>query len=112
MAREEPRTSEHRGPAQPEGGRRRPALVCAFPKPLALALPDSGTVIGRAWLAERRLADTEVSSGHLKIDRAGGALRVADVGSRNGTWVNGSRLAPRDLTPLEEIGRASCRARE
>ncbi len=68
---------------------------------MALALPDSGTVIGRSWLAERGLADTEVSSAHARIDRAGGALRVADAGSRNGTWVNGSRLAPRDLTPIE-----------
>src|SRR6185295_11805034 len=63
---------------------------------------DSGTVVGRAWLAERGLADTEVSNAHLKIDRAGGALRVADVGSRNGTWVNGARLGARDLTPLED----------
>jgi transcriptional regulator with GAF, ATPase, and Fis domain len=101
MARDVPSTSAHRGPVQPEGGRRRPALVCAFPRAAAVALPDSGTVVGRAWLAERGLADTEVSSGHLRIDRAGGTLRVADVGSRNGTWVNGSRLAPRDLTPLE-----------
>ncbi|MEP7121184.1 MAG: sigma 54-interacting transcriptional regulator [Byssovorax sp.] len=100
MAKDLPTTSAHRGPAQPEGGRRRSALVCAFPRPAALALPDSGTVIGRAWLAERGLADTEVSSAHVRIDRAGGALRVADAGSRNGTWVNGQRLAPRDLTPL------------
>lgn len=75
--------------------------MCAFPRPAALALPDSGTVLGRAWLAERGMPDTEVSSAHLRIDRAGGVLRVADVGSRNGTWVNGARLAPRDLTPLE-----------
>jgi MoxR-like ATPase len=101
MAKELPTTSAHRGPVQPEGGRRRPALVCAYPRPMALALPDSGTVIGRAWLAERGLADTEISTGHLRIDRAGGALRIADAGSRNGTWVNGARLAPRDLTPLE-----------
>lgn len=101
MAKELPTTSAHRGPVQPEGGRRRPALVCAYPRPMALALPESGTIIGRAWLAERGLADTEVSTGHLRIDRAGGALRVADAGSRNGTWVNGARLAPRDLTPLE-----------
>ena len=97
-----PSTSEHRGPVQPSAVRRRPALVCAFPRPMALALPDSGAVLGRAWLAERGLADTEVSGEHLRIDRAGGALRVADLGSRNGTWVNGSRLSPRDLTPLED----------
>jgi hypothetical protein len=102
MAKDVPSTSQHRGPIQPEGGRRRPALVCAFPRAVAVALPDSGTVIGRTWLAERGLADTEVSGGHLRIDRAGGVLRVADAGSRNGTWVNGARLAPRDLTPLED----------
>ncbi len=102
MARDVPSTSEHRGPVAPEGGRRRPALVCAFPRPAALPLPDSGTVVGRAWLAERGLADSEVSSKHLRIDRAGGVLRVADVGSRNGTWVNGCKLAPRDLAPLED----------
>jgi transcriptional regulator with GAF, ATPase, and Fis domain len=87
---------------KPEGARPRPALVCAFPKHAAVALPDSGTVIGRAWLAERSLSDTEVSTAHLRIDRAGGALRVADHGSRNGTWINGHRLAARDLTPVEE----------
>src|SRR5512134_2330202 len=102
MAKDVPSTSVHRGPAQPEAGRRRPALVCAYPRPIALALPDSGTVIGRAWVAERGLADTEVSTSHLRVDRAGGGLRVADVGSRNGTWVNGSRLSARDLVPLED----------
>lgn len=101
-AKDVPSTREHRGPEKPERGRRRPALVCAFPRAAALALPDSGTILGRAWLAERGLADTEVSSKHVRIDRAGGALRVADAGSRNGTWVNGSRLAPRDFTPLED----------
>jgi hypothetical protein len=102
MAKDVPSTSEHRSPAQPEAGRRRPALVCAFPRPLAFALPASGAVVGRAWLAEHGLADTEVSGAHLRIDRAGGALRVADAGSRNGTWVNGHKLAPRDLTPLDD----------
>lgn len=101
VERDAPSTSEHRGPVQPEGHRRRPALVCAFPRPVALGLPDSGTIIGRTWLANHGLADSEVSGAHLRIDRAGGVLRVADAGSRNGTWVNGVRLAPRDLTPLD-----------
>jgi DNA-binding NtrC family response regulator len=78
--------------------------VCAFPRSLALALPDSGTVIGRAWLAEQGLADTEVSGSHVRIDRAGGSLRVADAGSRNGTWVNGARLGPEDLVSLDDGG--------
>jgi len=59
-------------------------------------------VIGRAWLADHGLADTEVSSAHLRVDRRGGVLRIADVGSRNGTWVNGARLTSRDLVTLED----------
>src|SRR5262245_33321820 len=102
MPKDVPSTSQHRGPIQPEGGRKRPGLVGAFPRPIALAVPGSGTLIGRAWLAGRGLADTGVSGAHLRIDRAGGVLRVADVGSRNGTWVNGARLAPRDLPPLDD----------
>jgi DNA-binding NtrC family response regulator len=38
----------------------------------------------------------------LRVDRRGGVLRVADAGSRNGTWVNGARLAPSDLVPLDD----------
>jgi transcriptional regulator with GAF, ATPase, and Fis domain len=94
-------TVEHRGPSQPKAGVRRPALVCAFPRPAAVPVPDSGSVIGREWLAKSGLHDSEVSSSHVKVDRAGGVLRVADAGSRNGTWVNGVRLARGDLAPLE-----------
>src|SRR5690606_32283009 len=50
----------------------------------------------------RGLHDTEVSSAHLRFQRAGGALRVTDVGSRNGTWVNGAPLAPRQPVPLQD----------
>jgi transcriptional regulator with GAF, ATPase, and Fis domain len=95
-------TSVHRGPARPEGVRRRPALVCAYPRPLAVALPDSGAVIGRTWLAERGLADSEVSGSHIRFDRAGGAVRVIDVGSRNGTWLNGSPLTAEEKVPVDD----------
>jgi len=102
MAKDVPSTSAHRSPARPGAAGRRPALVCAFPRSQALVLPDSGAVVGRAWLAERGLADTEVSGEHLRFDRAGGALRAADAGSRNGTWVNGARLTTGELVPLED----------
>ena len=106
MALDEPptegTTDVHRGPHRPRGAARRAALVCAFPEPLAFTLPDSGTAVGRGWLAERGIEDTEISSAHLRFDRAGGALRVADAGSRNGTWVDGAPLAPNDWVPLED----------
>jgi len=95
-------TVEHRGPTRPKAGARRPALVCAFPRAIALPLPDSGSVVGRDWLAQNDLADNEVSGAHLQIDRAGGVLRVADAGSRNGTWVNGHRLGPGERTPVDD----------
>jgi transcriptional regulator with PAS, ATPase and Fis domain len=102
MAKDVPSTSLHRPPMRPDTERRRPALVCAFPRSAALALPDSGATVGRAWLDENGLGDNEVSGAHLRIDRAGGVLRVADAGSRNGTWVNGTRLAPHELLPLDD----------
>jgi transcriptional regulator with GAF, ATPase, and Fis domain len=102
MAGDASSTIEHRGPSQPKAGLRRPALICVHPRASAVALPDSGSVVGRDWLAKNGLADTEVSGAHLEIDRAGGVLRVADAGSRNGTWVNGHRLRAHDKTPLDD----------
>ena len=117
MTKTVPSTNVHRAPARSPGVRRRPALVCAYPKPLALPLPDSGTVIGRAWLADRDLDDSEVSGQHIRIDRAGGALAVIDVDSRNGTWVSGARVAPNEKVPLDDgavlrIGRTLFVARD
>lgn len=94
-------TIEHRGPAQPKAGPRRAALICAYPTPAALPVPDSGSVVGRDWLERHGLADSEVSGAHLRVDRAGGVLRVADAGSRNGTWINGQRLTPGERVPLD-----------
>lgn len=102
MAADASSTIEHRGPSQPKIGPRRPALICVHPRPVALALPDSGNVVGRDWLATNGLADSEVSGAHLEIDRAGGVLRVADAGSRNGTWVNGEGLRAHERTPLDD----------
>ena len=95
-------TDVHRGPARPSGPRPRAALTGAFPRTAAVAMPDSGTVVGRRWLAEQGLADREVSGEHLRLDRRGGRLSVTDLGSRNGTWVNG-RTIPADAdVPLED----------
>jgi hypothetical protein len=100
MAGDSASTVEHRGPSLRKPGAARPAFVCAFPQPLALPVPDSGSVVGRDWLSAAGLADEKVSSKHLAIDRAGGVLSVADAGSRNGTWVSGTRLGPSDRVTL------------
>ncbi|MEZ4225696.1 MAG: sigma 54-interacting transcriptional regulator [Polyangiaceae bacterium] len=101
MAVDSASTVEHRGPAAPRTGATRPAFVCAFPRPLALPVPDSGSVVGRDWLSAAGSRDERVSTKHIRIDRAGGVLSIADAGSRNGTWVNGARLGPSDRVTLE-----------
>jgi pSer/pThr/pTyr-binding forkhead associated (FHA) protein len=50
--------------------------------------------------------DTEISRVHARVFRrpADGALMVEDLGSRNGTFVNGARIAePRPIEPGDEL---------
>ena len=59
-------------------------------------------IVGRSADCDVTLADQSVSRRHCAVEAAGGALAVTDLGSVNGTFVNGravgtSRLAPGDL---------------
>lgn len=96
------RTEEHSGPKQSERGRGRTALVVAFPEPKALPLPLAGEAIGREWLARHGIADSRVSTRHVVFTRPGGTLFVEDVGSRNGTWVDGVRLVPNERVAIRD----------
>jgi pSer/pThr/pTyr-binding forkhead associated (FHA) protein len=50
------------------------------------------------------VADTEVSRQHALIRLTTSAVEIEDLGSRNGTWVNGERLAQsRVLQPGDSI---------
>ena len=54
--------------------------------------------------------DPMVSWHHARIDRAGGALRLTDLGSRNGTFVNGRRVeAPTTLSLSDTVTIKSAR---
>lgn len=50
------------------------------------------TTIGRANDAEIRLTDDGVSRHHARVRRDGDVLWVDDLGSRNGTFVNGQKI--------------------
>jgi DNA-binding NtrC family response regulator len=56
-------------------------------------LVDGGEItFGRSRGAIVSVKDDDVSRLHARIRRAGDALDVEDLGSRNGTWVNGERI--------------------
>ncbi len=95
-------TEEHRPPSGGAAPRGRPVLVTTFPACAGLPLPEPGQVVGRAWLAGKGLRDAEVSGGHARFTRADGRVHVEDAGSRNGTWVNGVRVAERARVPLDD----------
>jgi pSer/pThr/pTyr-binding forkhead associated (FHA) protein len=67
----------------------------------------SALVLGRQT-ADLVIEDPQVSRRHALVRPAGDALEVEDLGSRNGTWVNGARvsgtarLAPGDRVRLGE----------
>jgi transcriptional regulator with PAS, ATPase and Fis domain len=92
MAEELPTTSAHRGPTKREDSQRVPALICAFPRAVALPMPTSDAILGRSWFAEHGLSDNELSTQHVRLSHAAGRHQIADTGSRNGTWLNGTRL--------------------
>ena len=87
-------TEEHSLPASAPEGSRRPALVAAFPTHVALPAPFAQGPVGRDWLAGHGAPDGQVSGGHIALTRSGGAAWIEDCGSRNGTWLDGRRLAP------------------
>lgn len=66
--------------------------------------PLEGTVrIGRASECEVTLNDPGVSRTHAIVETAGAQPRVRDLGSTNGTFVNGERVTSRELRSGDEL---------
>jgi pSer/pThr/pTyr-binding forkhead associated (FHA) protein len=64
------------------------------------------TLIGRGDECHFVIEEERVSRVHCKLRVEGPVLTIADAGSRNGTWVNGRRIAPNvghRLRNLDEI---------
>ena len=61
-------------------------------------------VLGRSTTASVRLADREVSRKHSQIDKEGEDYVLRDLGSSNGTYLNGKRIfAPSTLKEGDEV---------
>ena len=54
---------------------------------------DAKTVIGRASDCQLALSDPGVSRRHASITARGGVLTIVDLDSKNGTYVEGERVA-------------------
>jgi hypothetical protein len=86
-------------------GPRRPRLV--LPRSAGPGrehpLVASVTVIGRGAEADLRLADTGVSRAHAEVLLDGPEVRLTDLGSTNGTLVNGRRISAAVLVDGDRI---------
>jgi len=69
------------------------------------ALPGLEGIISRGITGQVPIQDTKVSSPHAILDISsshGGTDRVRDLGSTNGTTLNGVRLPPNEWRPLKD----------
>jgi sigma-B regulation protein RsbU (phosphoserine phosphatase) len=66
---------------------------------------ETDVIIGRSTLAEVTISDRFLSRRHARLFRDGEAWLIEDLGSRNGTLVNGARIsAPTAVHPGDVIG--------
>jgi hypothetical protein len=66
-------------------------------------LSIGSTVIGRGDQANLRLADVGISRRHARLDFDGAQVVLTDLGSTNGTMVNGQRVSAVALNPGDVI---------
>ena len=95
----DPRRTDGQSARQPYGrdtdSLDRPRLVLAATPDSperVLPLTRASTVLGRGNEADVRLPDTGVSRRHAELQLEGHSVRIADLGSTNGTRVNGRRV--------------------
>ncbi len=63
-------------------------------------LTQNEMTIGRDPVADISVADQSVSRKHAQISKTGGQVKLTDLGSANGTSVNGNKLAAGDAVIL------------
>jgi len=94
-------------PPQPQASypRSGPRLILKAPNGEITEYPlGDSNVLGRSTTANVRLADREVSRKHSQIDLEGDRFILRDLGSSNGTFLNGKRIsAPAKLEDGDEV---------
>lgn len=91
------------GPALPPPRRRAFLLRVGAPRGTErLAIPSALTVLGRAG-ADIDLGDPAISVRHFQIEAIGDEFFVRDLESRNGTYLNGSKVRYAELRPGDQL---------
>src|ERR1051326_2158668 len=69
------------------------------------------TLVGRKEDCDLRLDHKSISKQHCVIVKTDGLLLLRDLGSTNGTRVNGQRVRRAALLPNDQVSIASCKFR-
>ena len=117
---DEPRAERRRdgggGPDLSAGVEPRLEIVAALGyEPGTVIDVSDGATLGRAGSADIHVEDPFASSVHARIFRRNGFMHVEDMGSTNGTYLNGRQLRkPEQLKPADtiRIGDSEYRYRE
>ena len=67
------------------------------------SLPGTVTIIGRRQDCDLCIPLMVVSRKHCELDANAGAIKIRDLGSRNGTFLNGQRIDEAQLNPGDQI---------
>jgi hypothetical protein len=82
------------------------------PRLPVLALPADSTTIGRSSECDCVVVEPSVSRRHAELRRAGGQWLLRDLGSRNGTRVNGMRVTEEvEVRPGDQVSLGGVRYR-
>jgi pSer/pThr/pTyr-binding forkhead associated (FHA) protein len=71
-------------------------------EPRFFELNDEITFVGRSEVNDVRIKDNYVSREHLMLRKLGDRVLVRDLGSKNGTFVNGNPIRPGAEVELRE----------
>ncbi|UCE99060.1 MAG: FHA domain-containing protein [Planctomycetota bacterium] len=68
-----------------------------------IPLPSSATIIGRRRSCDLHIPLASVSRRHCQLNHDNGVWRIRDVGSRNGTYLNGKRVEEAEIKAGDSV---------